>query len=134
MENESGWLLKRIQENEQVIGELEPRLVVARERLFLYRKLYELKTGKGIISLDSSEVKPFKKKGYLSIPEATKRMLEEYKKPLHGREIFERLPSYESFAKNVNSVQCVLAKKPRIFKNVGKNMWILNLNEDREKK
>ena len=47
--NESEYLLKKVEENERTVRELEPRLMAARKRVSLYRELYELETGKQAI-------------------------------------------------------------------------------------
>jgi len=129
-------LLKKIQENEKILERLEPRLAATRERLVLYRKLYELETGKEVMQQDKlvrqldmpllkSKRKPFEKAGRLSIAEATTRMLKELGEPLHGREILEKLPAYGASAKNLNSVWGTLSNRRKLFKNIGNNKWIL---------
>jgi len=129
-------LLKKVQETERAVRELESRLKVAREQLLLYRRLYDLETGKGIMRQEESTVqlemsslkhkrKPFEKGGRLSIAEATIRMLEESKRPLHGKEILEKLPAYGATAKNLNTVWGTLSNSPKLFKNIGNNRWIL---------
>lgn len=129
-------LLKKVQETERTVRELEPRLKAARERLLLYRRLYDLETGKGITQQGESTVqlempslkrkrKPFEKAGRLSIAEATTRMLKELGEPLHGREILEKLPAYGASAKNLNTVWGTLSNRRKLFKNIGNNKWIL---------
>ena len=129
-------LLKKIQENEKILEKLEPHLEATKERLVLYRKLYELETGKEAMQQDKSvrqldmplvkkKRKPFEKAGRLSIAEATVRMLKESKGPLHGKDIFKKLPAYGASAKNLNTVWGTLSNKPKLFKNVGNNRWIL---------
>lgn len=125
-------LLKRIQDDEKVLTELEPRVQAAKERLVLCRKLYELEMGKQAESVHQLDMplvnekrKPFQKAGRLSIAEATIRMLEESKRPLHGKEIFKKLPAYGASAKNLNTVWGTLANKPKLFKNIGNSTWIL---------
>lgn len=129
-------LLKKIRENEKTVRQLEPRLSQARERLILYTKLYALETGKQIphekksesqleMKMVEGEKKPFQKRGRLSIAEATQRMLEELKGPLHGKEILERLPAYGASAKSLNSLWATLKNRPKLFKNLGGNRWVL---------
>ena len=129
-------LLKRIQENEKVLEKFEPCVEAAKERLVLYRKLYELETGQGNAQQDKSarqldmplvnqKRKPFERTGRLSIAQATIRMLQESKRPLHGKDILNRLPAYGASAKNLNTVWGTLKNKPKLFENVGNNTWRL---------
>ncbi len=129
-------LLKKVQETERAVRELEPRLKVAREQLLLYKRLYELETERGItqqrestlqleMAIPKHKRKPFEKVGRLSIAVATMRMLEESERPLHGKEILEKLPAYGASVKNLNSLWAIMNNKPKLFENLGDNKWIL---------
>jgi len=134
--NESEHLSKKTQEKEKIVRKLESDLKIAREQLLLYRRLYDLEARKGIIPQGKLEIqleiplekhkrKPFEKAGRLSIAEAAKQMLEECGKPLHGRQILEKLPAYGASAKNLNTVQGTLVNRRKMFKNIGRNTWVL---------
>ena len=125
------FLRKKKEENQRAVRELESRLKLVRERLLLYGRLYELETQKAAAKgataqLDMPVVrKPFEKAGRLSIAEATMQMLRESSGPLHGKEIFKRLHAYGASAKNLNTVAGTLSNRPKLFKNVGNNTWVL---------
>ena len=134
--NDSEHLLRKIKENEQLVRKLEPVLLAARRRVTLYRELYKLETekepsqqseaeGQLKIPLMQHERKPFEKTGRLSISEAVIRMLQESKKPLHGKEILKNLPVYGAHAKNLNTLWATINNKRRVFENLGNNRWRL---------
>ena len=129
-------LQELIEHDKRLIDKLEPRLKEAKERLRLSEKLYSSITGIELIGQhkprDQSKMPLFKgqetsseKPKRLTIAKATKLMLEEKGKPLHAKEILAKLSEYGSSASTMSAVWVSLSRNSKLFKNIGKNRWVL---------